>query len=269
MFVALLLGATPVRGQVARGVVLSDESSGTVRIPVEGAQVDLIGPTGDEVDTTTTDSLGVFVFAGLAPGIFGLRVSHVAYRPVETAPFEVGATEAVALEVRLGREAIPLEPLVVTARVSSTLADFHRRRGGAGHGTYLTRSDIETRGAGYTTDLLRGMPGIRLDFVRWGTGPRVEMQSGFGPCEPGIFVDGAEMAGSAAGSLNDFLTPDRIEGVEVYSSLSTVPAQFRVENCGAILFWTRRGDRGEGKPWSWWRLLVGVGSAVGLVLWLG
>jgi hypothetical protein len=68
--------------------------------------------------------------------------------------------------------------------------------------------------------------------------------------------------------LDDFLTPERIEGVEVYTSFSTAPAEFIYGTCGVILFWTRPGGREGGDPWSWRKVLIGLGVAVGLILWI-
>ncbi len=270
----MVLVALPASGQIIGGVVVADEDqaspAGTeIRLPVAGAEVELLADGGRTARRAVTDSLGAFSFSELPAGRFGLRVSHADYLPFEAGDIDVRQEEAVSVEIRLAKEAVPLQPLIVTARVNAALAGFHERRTGSAFGTYLTREEVEARGAGFTTDLLRGLPGIRLKFVRWGVGPAIAMQGGFGVCEPTIFVDGVQLSASAGGSLNDFLTPARIEGVEVYSSISTVPAQFHTGTCGVILFWTQRGERGDGKPWGWLRMLLGVGVATGLMLWIG
>jgi len=269
----LALLAPPARAQVIRGIVVLDQAPTSaagreIRPPVVGAEVELLvegDPAGRRV---TTDSLGFFALALPGPGIFGLRVTHIAYMAFEADSIEVGQEETVGVEIRLGRNVIPLEAIIVRARINSALAGFHQRRTGSALGTYLTREEVDARAAGYTTDLLRGLPGIRINFIRWGVGPAIEMQDGFGVCQPTIFLDGLQLPQSAGGSLNDFLTPERIEGVEVYSSISTVPVQFHSGTCGVILFWTRRGERGGGKPWGWKRMLLGAGIAVGLMLWI-
>jgi hypothetical protein len=81
-------------------------------------------------------------------------------------------------------------------------------------------------------------------------------------------VDGLPAPQTAGSNLNDYLTPERIEGVEVFSSFSSVPVQFHSGMCGVILFWTRRGGREGGEPWDWKRMLLGFGIAVGLILWI-
>lgn len=268
-----LSSALSAKAQVIRGVVVEadaavDTEAEFLSSPVPRAEVELLVDENRSGIRTETDSAGFFQLRAPEAGTFRLGVEHPAYLSYQSEPFEIGADEAVVLEVRLGRNVIPLEPLIVTARINSTLADFHSRRTRGGFATFLTREEVEARAAGRTTDLLRGLPGIRIDFQRWGVGPAIEMQGGFGSCEPTIFIDGVEAPQSTSNSLNDFLSPDRIEGVEVYTSHATVPAQFRSGMCGVILFWTRRGGREGGDPWSWRRMLLGFGAAVGLILWI-
>lgn len=272
LLLALLgVAVRPLGGQAIRGVVVeTDSPDGGEATVVVGATVELLGTGERRNPAAITDSLGLFILVTPGPGTFGLRVTHPAYLASEAGGIEVGREETVSVEIRLGRNVIPLEPLVVTARVHALLAGFHERRTGGGSASFITRQEIETRGATRATDLLRGLPGVRLEFVRWGEGPRIIMQGGFGSCEPTIFLDGIEVTRSSGvgSSMNDYITPDRIEGMEVYSSFSTVPAQFRAGMCGVILVWTRQGAREGGEPWGWKRMMLGFALAVGLVLWI-
>ena len=269
----LLSVAHPLGAQTLRGVVVDAEAQVVLEgvetnMPIAGAEVELLGDGVREQTRAFTDSLGFFSLPVPGPGTYGLRVTHPAYLRYEAEGIEVRPEEAVTLEVRLGKNVIPLEPLLVVGRVSSTMAGFHERRTSGAFATFLTREEIETRAAGRTTDLIRGLPGIRINWERWGVGPAIEMQGGFGTCEPTIFVDGVRAPQAPGSMVDDFLTPDRIEGVEVYTSFSTAPAQFISGTCGVILFWTRQGGREGGEPWSWKRVLVGVGVAIGLVAWI-
>lgn len=271
----LTLFASPVDAQTIRGVVLDEEARlRPGALPenrgVAGAEVELRRDGRRAGAVTLTDTLGRFTLTAPGVGTFGLRVTHPAYLAHESEGIELGEGEILSLEIRMGRNVIPLEPLVVTARMSSLMAGFHQRRTSGGMGTFLTREEIEVRGAAKATDLLRGMPGVRIEFERWGIGPSIVMQGGFGLCEPAIFVDGIETVRSSGvgSSLDDYLTPERIEGIEVYTSFSTVPAQYQSGMCGVILIWTRPGERGEGEPWGWKRMLLGFAAAIGLILWI-
>ena len=236
-------------------------------MPIPGAEVELV--TGEEGEGiwALTDSLGMFRISAPRAGAFRIRVNHPAYVPYEAESVEVGQGETVSIQIRLGRNVIPLEPLVVRARTTPSIAGFHQRRTRGAFGTFITREEVEARAASQTTDLLRGLPGVRINFQRWGVGPSIEMQNGFGSCEPTIYVDGVRAPQSDQSSLNDFLVPERIEGVEVYSSSTSAPAQYTSGMCGVILFWTRRGAREGGEPWGWKRVLIGLGLAVGLLFW--
>jgi len=268
---ALSLLAPPMEAQIIRGTVVDAEvtvqtDGSEAKIPITGAEVELLTGGRMEGTRTLTDSMGLFQLSGLGVGVYRLRVSHPAYLPYETGNIEVGREEAVSVEIRLGRVVIPLEPLVVVARTNPTMAGFLERRNTGGFGTFLTREEIEARGTTRATDLLRGLPGIRIKFVRWGVGPTIEMQGSFGPCEPTIFVDGVHTPQLSGSALDDFLLVDRIDGVEVYSSFSSAPAQYLSGICGSILFWTRLGGNEGGEPWGWKRVLVGFGLAFGLIL---
>ncbi|MGD8277912.1 MAG: carboxypeptidase regulatory-like domain-containing protein [Gemmatimonadota bacterium] len=235
--------------------------------PIAGAEVDLLsGRT--RLRGTTTDSLGRFRLQVPVAGRYRLRVRHPTYVPYEADSVVVGNGETVSLEIRMGRNVIPLEPLVVTARIRADMTGFQARMQGAGHGTFITRADIEARGTTRTTDLLRGVAGVTIDFQRWGVSPAILMRSGLGTCEAAIFVDGVLAPQYRGSRLDDFLTPDRIEGVEIYSSFSAAPVQYISGTCGVILFWTRRGNREGGEPWHWKRVLIGAGAAIALILWI-
>jgi hypothetical protein len=273
--VAPILAPDPCRTQVLRGFVLDAENEVLVGevgrlAPIGGAEVEILAVGSGERESISTDSLGLFNYPAPAPGVFEIRATHPAYNPSEWERVEVGEEEIVSLEIRLGRNVIPLDPLVVVARTNTLMAGFHERRSGGAFATFLTREEIEARGAARASDLLRGLPGIRLQFVRWGEGPAIEMQGGFGTCEPAIFVDGVQVPRTSGigTSLDDYITPERIEGMEVYSSFSTVPVQYHSGMCGVILLWTRRGGREGGEPWSWKRVLLGFGAAVGLLVWI-
>lgn len=258
--------------QVIEGVVVEAAADSTaeglaVAVPVTGAEVELL-LRGRRLGGTTTDSLGRFMFQVPEAGRYRLRVRHPTYLPYEADSVQVGGGETVSVEVRLGRNVIPLEPLVVTARIRVDMTGFRGRRQGSGLGTFITREEIEARAAARTTDLLRGVPGVSVQFQRWGVAPAILMRSGLGTCEPAIFVDGVLAPQYRGSRLDDYLTPERIEGVEIYSSFSTAPVQYVSGTCGVILFWTQRGDRGEGEPWHWKRVLIGVGAALALILWI-
>ncbi len=262
--ILLTLLASPVDAQVIRGHVVDAETQVPVggvggKLPISGAEVELVSKMGVEGMSAVTDELGYFFLAAPAPGAFRIRVSHPAYLPYEGESVDVGLEETVNLEIRMGRKVIPLEPIVVTARTNTTMAGFHERRTGSAFATFLTREEIQARGAGRTTDLLRGVPGVRINFERWGVGPAIEMRNGFGDVRAHHLRgrrQGASVHGEQPGRFSH-ARADRgggnLQFPLDYPRPVSVPA-----TAECILFWTRRGGREGGEPWSWKRVLLGL-----------
>jgi TonB-dependent Receptor Plug Domain/Carboxypeptidase regulatory-like domain len=260
---AVLAGPAATGAQIVRGVVVEAET----RTPVRDAVVELLGVDAHALASDRTDSAGVFMVTAPQGGAFIVRARHPAFVASAGDSVRVAAGEMIRVELRLGRTVIPLDPLIVTARSSGPLAGFEERRRASSFGRFLTRAQIDARGAGRTTDLLRGMPGVTLAPVRGrSTRVLVRMHSGLGVCSPSVWIDGVQVSQLPESTLDDMLSPGAIEAVEVYNSVSSVPPQFVSGVCGAMMFWTRRGDETEGEPWRWKRVLAGAGAALVLFL---
>ncbi len=129
-------------------------------------------------------------------------------------------------------------------------------------GTFLDREKLGTTSARRLTDALLRQPALRRvdQSSRTGNTTRQLIQfrramasSGRGySCMPAIYVDGAlarqgqglSDATEAAGfsTLDELTNASDIEGVELYESPSSIPAQFSGPGslCGVIVVWTRR-----------------------------
>lgn len=261
--VMLAFAAVAAEAQLIQGVVIDDLS----RIAVAGAEVLLLTPRASERVQTTTSDVGAFLIRAPRSGIYRLRVTHPGYATYEADSVVVGSSEAVMLEIRLGQAAVPLEPMVVTARRNAGMPGFDDRRE-AGFGRFITREDIERRSAFHTSDLLRNVQGITLRRSGRAGGMMVLMRGGgMGTCEPAIWVDGVLVRQISGSTIDDFLTPGIIEAAEVYPSYAAAPTEYAVGMCGVILIWTRRGSGDDGSPWQWKKVLA-VASAALLVVWL-
>lgn len=253
--------APAVRAQTIGGVVLEDST----RMPVAGAAV-----TAVRVDTptsvgATTDSIGHFEIKLPGPGKFRLHVIHPSYVTLATDSVDVDKDEVVSLELHLGRNAIPLKPLVVTARVDARVQAFYARvRGGTGFGHFVTRADIDRRPSARVTDFLRIMPGVRVVPTPVCNGCStvdvVYMRGIGGSCAPTVLIDGMVTRQDAAFTLDSFLMPDMLEGIEVYQDPAAVPPALGAvtSSCGAIALWTRTP---EGKG-NWLIKLLAGGAAI-------
>ena len=179
-------------------------------------------------------------------------------------PVEVGPSEQVNVRIRMAVEAVALEPLIVTGRISRASADvaaFYDRmdRGRRfGIGTFVSRQDLEERMALRPTDLFRGRASVRTVRGRGGRGDALRMAGG---CAPAVFIDGSHLNRfNPDDSLDDYVAVHSIEGIEIYRGAGATVGRFHdPRGCGLILVWTRRGlAEGEGKAFSWKRLGAGL-----------
>ena len=137
---------------------------------------------------------------------------------------------------------------VVVAEKANRLSGFEERRL-RGFGAFMTREEIERRGATTPIELLRGMPGV---IVRRGAGQDVPISTrgttaigeggvselSYG-CRMAVYIDGVLFSGEY---LATAIRPSEIDGIEVYAGAAEIPAQFKPGNngCGAILIWSRK-----------------------------
>ncbi len=113
------------------------------------------------------------------------------------------------------------------------LLDFERRRQRE-KGYFIDRHEIERSAPVYISDLLRGIPSVRVEWT-WEGNARLLMGHGISACEPDLYIDGSP---SHAARINDW-SPNLLEAIEVYNRAFDRPQQFRAHRCGAILLWTR------------------------------
>jgi hypothetical protein len=113
-----------------------------------------------------------------------------------------------------------------------------RRRRGAG--TFLARAEIERRAPTVVTELLRGVPGLRVsedgaEVCVAGSGAR---QCG---CVVAWLLDGRPLADATPAEVNALVPPDRLGAVEVYATRSAAPRDLVRDGagCGVVLLWSR------------------------------
>lgn len=259
----LAFTAEAAQAQVIHGTVID----GSSRTAVADAEVVLLTPRMAERTTTITNGAGGFLLRAPRAGTYRLRVTHPRFVPYEADSVEVHTGEAVMLEIRLGLNAVPLEPIVVTARRHAGMPGFDERLA-AGMGRFITREDIDRRSAFRTSDLLRNIQGITLRRSGRSDGMIVLMRGGgTGLCQPALWIDGVLVRQVPGSTIDDFLSPDIVEAIEVYQSTAAAPAGYAVGGCGVILVWTRRGSGDDGGPWQWKKLLAGASAAL-VVIWL-
>jgi len=249
--------------------------------PVEGAVVMLAGTAA----RTVTDSLGAFRLQSIAPGAYVLQVRHIAYG-VHEHRVEVPEDLDLALELRLSRQALELEPIDVEVvrrpRTESTPANV------------VTREQIAS-----VQDRARNIGDVVRSFIPGAT--VTEMRGGFLCIEfrgasgsrttgcnfPLVVLDGLPVVDSYH-FLRDLRLQD-LERIE-FVPASQGAARYGVgATYGALVIETRRsGIVSQPEPatksafpaWDWsgepgghptWRAMTGavagsvIGTAVGLL----
>jgi TonB family protein len=225
-------GAEPLGGVV--GTVRDSTGAGLV-----GAELSVVGTDL----RTRSDESGAFRLTNVRRGTAALRVRRLGFRPT-TVEVTVDSGANAPVKVTLARLAQELTPVLVRAdrrRYTGPFADFYERRD-RGFGRFITRADIERRNPMMFTDLLRQIPGVHLVSTP-GIDHAVRIRGN--SCAPLIWVDGMPLSKLVEFDL-DALSPQDIEGIEVYSGISTVPVQFQwvrgEASCGAIVIWSRQGE---------------------------
>ena len=262
----LLLAAATAPAQVITGVVLDD---GTER-PLQGVEILLMDTSHVAQGHVTSRANGAFRLEVPAAGEWLLSAERLGYRPIHLEPVEVSPGERVVVELRMAVEAVALDPVVVTSRTpyrSPTLQAFYGRMeqgGPGGMGSFISRADVERRGAGNPTDLFRGEPSVRTVPGRLGRGDGLRMSGG---CAPAIYIDGSQINRmNRNDSLDDYVSTQSIEGIEIYRGGAQVGRFHDSRGCGLILVWTRRGvPEDEAVAFSWTRLLA-VAALIGGLL---
>jgi len=266
---AVLAGAalTPALGaQVVTGQVVL---AGTGE-PLGDVTVRLHFPDGRPAAYAVTDSMGVFIMIAPRVGPFTLSAERIGLATVTTGLLEVVLAEEVDVELRMAEEAVPLEPLVVSARGSidmGPLAGYYQRmeeQEKLGFGHILSRDQIQERQALDVADLLRDIPRVRVLGQGFGRPPSVVLLGRGGQCSPKVYLDGIHQnRGGAAGTaavVDDIVRPHDLEGVEVYRGVGEMPGEYYDEtHCGVILLWTRRDAEG-GRPSTLRRVLLAFGA---------
>ena len=208
-------------------------------VPLEGAEV--LPRLPPAFGGTRTDSVGRAVVRGLPRRANAVQVRQVGYDP-QTVVVPFDEVDTLEVTIALRSTAAVLDPVTTTARVTSAAPGFDaRRRQGGGH--FFDRGEIDRRRPRALTDLLRLIPGIRVERGPGGYWVRSSRSLGPRDCPMSTYVDGVvvttETRPRRGSSIFDTVPIDMVEALEVYAA-SEVPAQYnRGSQCGVVLIWTR------------------------------
>ena len=236
------------------GIVLQDGPDPTATIvgqvtagvggqPLGGAVVEL---NGDRIALTDDDGFFLVRDVTIAWGSNRLEVHHLSFTDPSDEFWIANLNETLEFFVSLDVQPIELSGIVVETAPTLNeirMRPFYERRG-KGYGHFITREDIEANDRNTFTELLRGIPGVRVEYggpygiqvyLTRSPGSRSQCPS------PVVYLDGMLIVNTGeAVDLNTLVTPEQIEGIELYGSLN-VPIQFNRSGstCGVIAIWSR------------------------------
>ena len=163
-----------------------------------------------------------------------LEARRIGYRPVA---FHLDIIEGETFDLDISVSPLPLELADIEIKVDENFNTFgplqhlmQRRQRGQGYS--FLRWEIDELNPLYVTDLFRMLPGVRVRYDQFGV--RHIIIRG---CAPTVYINGIQLG--STGQLEQVVTPDDIEALEVHSGAYT-PAEYRnYDGCGVIAIWTR------------------------------
>ncbi|MFV2008082.1 MAG: hypothetical protein ACC667_11590, partial [Longimicrobiales bacterium] len=215
------------------------------------AQVVLADSMGKVVGRALSDSAGRF-FIAVDLGTYSLVVNRLSYEPEHVTDIEITNTSIMAVRIRLSPDAVEIPGLLVQGeRRAPSLASngfYDRKKRGFGHFVEVKR--LRRLQALRPSELVRNLPGVvtRNGEVRSTRG--VFRASGPENCVLQVVVDRVYRGAN----LDDILTVEEIEAIEVYNGSSNVPPEWQglaglgylditggtTPTCGVVLVWTKR-----------------------------
>lgn len=226
-------------GRVRDAVDGSPVAAATVRLPA-------LGVTG------LTSEDGRFSLDRLPAGRYEIRVRHVGHG-VHADSVRVRAGRSVRLGLRISRDPVRVAPLEVEVAGTRSLQleaeGFYDRRQ-RGHGTYITREQLQEWDLSHLSEALRRVQGFRLSgppvrrHVHASRDFRAATRSG--PCSTQFIVNGQPQ--SLPNGIDTFLPAD-VAALELYEAAAQLPTRFnaRSASCGAVVIWLRvQRDSAEG-----------------------
>jgi hypothetical protein len=205
--------------------------------PIARARVELQN-TGQ---ATLTRANGDFVLDSLPSGTQTLEVRQLGYSPTDV-PVELSMARPENVTVKMADYVPVLSEMRVTAQREKGLSDVgfnDRKRSGMGY--YLDSDQLKMRQTTQFSDMLRTVPGLRVVPAGDGTNVIQSSRDPSGGCVTFV-VDGSPWQQMTPGDLDQFVRPEEVAALEVYSG-TTAPPQFQqpgMTSCTVVVIWTER-----------------------------
>ena len=229
------------------GTVLGENATPLAQARIQIAGTDTMVLTGKD---------GRFQLGGVSPGHCVLEVRLLGY-VAALRPVDVGAGETIDVHVVLASAPVPLKAVEVEGErwVLPAMRGFEERRA-HGNGHFFDRQEIARIQPRVITDILRRVPGVQIQPApgAFGSNEMVRMArttgvTGSRSCPVLFYVNGTPFPVTGDLSINQYVVPEDVIGIEVYAGMSQIPPEFQANllnaRCGVILIWTREGNEDD------------------------
>ncbi len=187
---------------------------------------------GEPSRIVRSGSDGRFSFTNVRPGPIALTVRRLGYKATSVDVDMSPAGVATPVEVELVEIASDLDAVLVEGS-KEHLREFYEHKATNNFGKFFERKDIDKLARSYASEVLRSVPGARLEASE--TGNRVLLRG----CKPIVWFNGMRAVGA---EVDELARPSDLAGMEVYPSWAGLPAQYQDRDnrmCGVIILWTR------------------------------
>jgi carboxypeptidase family protein len=233
---------TRVAHAQGRGFIAGTVVEPSTGLPVPNVDVRVLGTSR----VARSDSGGLFSFT-LDAGRYLLRATRLGFGP-RSVTIDLAAGDTATLSIGMDVLPIALPEVAVKAREEryrGKMAGFAERMhtSPAPRSSFITRDEIERRHPRLISDMIKERGGRLQECASNAT----------------VYVDGAMLAPDKVGAplrgrrseplqrdlRLDWISPDEIEGIEVYAGAATAPAEFSATAAHGlapgctVLIWTR------------------------------
>jgi hypothetical protein len=269
LLVAIGLAASAIDSGAQRGAAarIIDGTTMDVRDrPIPFVSLAVVGGP-----TAVSDDSGHFRLVVVHKDRVVFEVKRIGYMPTRIALVDGGDTTLSVLLLPAARELASVEVKDTRLRPPG-LAGFEQRmierQRGAGNGHFFTAKDIEAMQPMRPTQIVENAPSM---VVRRTSGDRFaiygKLTSG-GDCAATVYLDGIRITGAGdvlmgrdrrgrpvvmrsgdgdGASVDQFVTPTELAGVEVYARAMVAPVQLQPSDpnamkCAIVAYWTKHGS---------------------------
>ena len=227
--------------------------------PLALVELRLLDVAGEVRNRVASDSAGLFRLHAAA-GTYVVEATLIGYGTVRSEPLELRRDREIALELRLGESAIPLDAIRVVAERRQQFRrvdEYYRRLGSTEEnmmGWIRSRDEIEALDHRYVKDYAPMPICVAGECV---SRPNAR-------CTADVYLNAEQ---TTLTHIDMMLETADLEGVEYYEEMRVPPKYRRYGGgpCAIVLYWTRP-DRTIGSPFTLARAALAAALAVGVLL---